>query len=155
MVRLQSVADDADRPDSPSPYSDWGDIDARALHADIERWLILVTDSSGTERAVGDMTAMPIWFGPTRGSMAMSIGIALVPNFRGLGIGTRAQRMLADLLHGRGVVRVQASTDVANIAEQRALAKAGFQFEGIMRGAQVRRDGRHDLQVWSHLTGDD
>ena len=27
-------------------------------------------------------------------------------------------------------------------------------FEGVLRGAQVRADGRHDLQLWSHLPGD-
>ena len=31
------------------------------------------------------------------------------------------------------------------------LERAGFRLEGVLRGAQVRRDGRHDLQVWSHL----
>jgi RimJ/RimL family protein N-acetyltransferase len=44
---------------------------------------------------------------------------------------------LADLLHKRGVYRVEALTDVSNVAEQRTLAKAGFQFEGVLRGAQV------------------
>jgi RimJ/RimL family protein N-acetyltransferase len=59
--------------------------------------------------------------------------------------------MLADVLHERGIVRVEASTDVTNVAEQRALAKAGFICEGTLRGAQMRADGRHDLQLWAHL----
>lgn len=153
QVRLVSCSTDTTTPDSPSEYSDWGAIDARSAHPEMERWLIIV-DHHGDEVTVGDLTAMPTWFGPTTGSLAISIGIALIPEYRGQGIGTRAQRLLADLLHDRGIVRVQASTDVTNIAEQRALAKAGFTFEGVMRGAQVRASGRHDLQVWSHLRGD-
>lgn len=46
---------------------------------------------------------------------------------------------------------MEASTDITNIAEQRALAKAGFEFEGILRQAQLRASGRHDLQVWSYI----
>jgi len=164
-VRLVDCAKDTTPPDSPSEYSDWGAIDTRSAHPDMERWLIVVDDVAdvaddghdghdGGQVTVGDLTAMPTWFGPTTGSLAVSIGIALVPQYRGRGIGTTAQRLLAELLHNRGIVRVQASTDVTNIAEQRALAKAGFTFEGVMRGAQVRASGRHDLQVWSHLRGD-
>lgn len=41
------------------------------------------------------------------------------------------------MLHERGVHRVEAMTDVANVPEQRALARAGFKLEGIARGAQV------------------
>ena len=71
----------------------------------------------------------------------------------GKGYGAVAQRLLAELLHDRGVVRVEASTDVTNIAEQRALAKAGFKYEGVMRQSQGRADGIHDLQQWSHIRG--
>ena len=48
-------------------------------------------------------------------------------------------------------MRVEASTDVENIAEQRALERAGFTYEGTLRLAQGRVDGLHDLQVWSHV----
>lgn len=152
-IRLVPCAADTTPPPAPSEYSDWGAIDAQSAHPDMERWLIVI-DHAGHQVTVGDMTAMPTWFGPTTGSRAVSIGIAVVPEYRGRGIGTRAQRLLTELLHERGIVRVQASTDVTNRAEQRALTKAGFTFEGVMRGAQVRASGRHDLQVWSHLRGE-
>lgn len=152
-VRIVPCVVDTTPPPSPSEYSDWGAIDARSAHPDMERWLIVI-DHAGHQVTVGDLTAMPIWFGPSPGSLAVSIGIAVVPEYRGQGIGTQAQRLLTELLHDRGIVRVQASTDVTNRAEQRALAKAGFTLEGVMRGAQVRASGRHDLQVWSHLRGD-
>ena len=38
-------------------------------------------------------------------------------------------------------MRIEAHTDVENIAEQRALEKAGFTREGVLRGV-VFRDGR-------------
>ena len=81
----------------------------------------------------------------------MNIGIDIKPEHRRQGFGSQAQQLLAYLLHQDGYVRVEASTDVTNIAEQRALTKAGFQFEGTLRSAQVRASGRHDLQVWSHI----
>lgn len=133
-------------PETPSEFEEWGDRDPAALPVGLERWLVIVDGD-----IVGTMSAHPHRYGPTAGSMSMNIGIALVPEKRGRGIGSAAQRMLAELFHTRGVHRVEASTDVLNIAEQRALAKAGFELEGIARGAQVRADGRHDLQVWSHM----
>lgn len=152
-VELLQCPADAEVPHSSSEFNEWGEIDARALHPEMERWLITVLEH-GVRITVGDMTAIPTWYGASSGSMAMSIGIDVVADYRGRGVGTEAQRRLAALLHSRGIVRVQASTDVTNIPEQRALAKAGFTFEGIMRGAQVRASGRHDLQVWSHLDSD-
>ena len=82
----------------------------------------------------------------------MTSGSGLLGEHRGRGIGATAQRLLAEELHRRGVVRVEASTDVANLAEQRALARAGFVHEGTLRSAQARADGRHDLQVWAHVS---
>lgn len=129
-----------------SPYEDWGDRDPAAQPRGLERWLIVVDGQT-----VGDLSAHPHYYGPNAGSMAMNIGITVLDEHRGRGIGTRAQQQLAELLHSRGIVRVEASTDVTNAAEQRALTKAGFTLEGVVRQAQVRADGRHDLQLWAHL----
>jgi RimJ/RimL family protein N-acetyltransferase len=81
----------------------------------------------------------------------LNIGISLVNEYRGKGIGSIAQRLLAVELHNQGIVRVEAQTDIENIAEQRALEKAGFKYEGTLRKAQARLDGLHDIQVWSHI----
>ncbi len=117
------------------------------------RWLIVVRDGD-EDVPVGDMSAHPVYYGPTAGSRAMNIGISLLETHRGRGIGAVAQRLLADVLHAQGVVRVEAQTDVTNVPEQRALARAGFVFEGVLRAAQGRADGIHDLQVWSRLPSD-
>ena len=96
---------------------------------------------SGRCVAVGSLSAHAVWYGPTPGSRALNIGIGLAEEHRGRGIGAIAQRLLAEELHEAGTVRVEASTDVENVAEQRALAKAGYELEGTLRlcpGSQGR-----------------
>ena len=52
-------------------------------------------------------------------------------------------------------MRVEASTDITNLAEQRALEKAGFTREGVLRKAQWRAGDWHDLVVYSLLRGEE
>lgn len=150
-VSIRAVENDHPRPPSASTWDDWGELDPSVKDMDLQRWIIEVTDAAGCAITVGDLSAHAVWYGPTPGSRALNIGISLVEDHRGRGIGAAAQRLLAEELHDAGTVRVEASTDVDNIAEQRALAKAGYQFEGTLRLAQARRDGPHDLQVWAHV----
>jgi RimJ/RimL family protein N-acetyltransferase len=78
----------------------------------------------------------------SRISHCWNIGIALFPEARGKGYGTEAQRMLVHYLFAHTqVFRIEAATETANTAEQRALEKAGFTREGILRGYAFR-DGR-------------
>ncbi len=96
-----------------------------------------------------------VGYGPTAGSQALNIGISLLPQARGRGVGAQAQRMLAAvLMETFGVARVEAATDVRNRAEQRSLERAGFTREGVARGAQERRGVRHDLVVYALLASD-
>lgn len=115
------------------------------------RWLITLNQMDQTEIPVGDLSAHAVWYGPTPGSRALNIGVSIVNEYRGKGIGAIAQRLLANELHEQGIVRVEVQTDIENIAEQRALDKAGFKYEGTLRKAQGRLDGLHDIQVWSHI----
>ena len=65
----------------------------------------------------------------------LEIGILLFPEHRGRGVGTAAQRLLVDYLFATTLAnRLQAITDVDNVAEQRALERVGFRREGVMRG---------------------
>ncbi|QWF77704.1 GNAT family N-acetyltransferase [Amycolatopsis sp. CA-230715] len=74
-------------------------------------------------------------------SSCWNLGIALLPAARGRGHGTRAHRLLARYLFAHTTAhRVEASTEIANAAEQKALEKAGFLREGVTRGA-IWRDG--------------
>lgn len=115
---------------------------------------LVVTD--GGDVLLGSVSWHEVTYGPSRGSTALNIGISLRPAARGLGHGWRAQRMLVDYLFvSYPVHRVEASTDVTNLAEQRALARAGFSREGVLRGAQWRRGAWHDLVSYARLRSDD
>ena len=153
-IKIRAIGESDSRPKSFSVYEDWGDFAPEAANLQMLRWVIELTNLDGPNVAVGDLSAHATWYGPSRGSRAMNIGISLVESYRGLGIGTAAQRLLAKELHSQGVIRVEAGTDVTNIAEQRALENAGFAYEGTLKKAQARADGLHDLQVWAHIEGE-
>jgi RimJ/RimL family protein N-acetyltransferase len=111
----------------------------------------LVADST----PIGTVGWHRVLNGPNPESAAWNVGITLVPEARGRGYGAEAQRQLAAyLFETTAVNRVEASTDVANRAEQRSLEKAGFSREGIQRGAQFRAGEHRDLIVYSRLRDD-
>ena len=100
-----------------------------------------------------------LWFkdqwGPPHTSWCWEIGIALRTDARSRGIGTQAQVLLRDyLLDHTRAERVQAITDVRNVAEQRALTKAGFMREGRLRSAQWRGGAWHDQYLYSFVRTD-
>lgn len=150
-VAIRAIERDYPLQRAKSEYDNWGETSPDAMAIELSRWLI-EAKISDEWREVGNLSAHPVWYGPTQGSKAMNIGISLIEEFRNKGIGSIAQRLLAEELHRQGYARVEASTDITNIAEQRALAKAGFILEGTLRKAQGRADGVHDLQLWSHLS---
>jgi ribosomal-protein-alanine N-acetyltransferase len=83
------------------------------------------------------------------------IGIALLPEFRGRGIGWRAQALLtAYLFEHTPVQRIQAATHPENLAEQKSLEKAGFQLEGIIRACEFRAGRYRDGYLYSRLRDD-
>lgn len=115
---------------------------------------LVVTD--GDDVLLGSVGWHPVTYGPNAGSRALDIGISLHAAHRGHGHGSRAQRMLADYLFATTPVhRVQASTDLRNVAEQKALERAGFRREGVLRGAQWRRGRHHDLVSYARVRTDD
>jgi RimJ/RimL family protein N-acetyltransferase len=87
-----------------------------------------------------------------RTSFCWNVGIALAPESRGQGYGTAAQRLLVRYLFAHSQVnRIEAGTEVTNLAEQRALEKAGFIREGIARGAAFQNGRWHDGVIYSVL----
>ncbi len=83
------------------------------------------------------------------------IGIALLPNWRGRGIGWRAQTMLCDYLFVHsGRADRGGHPHPENIAEQKSLEKAGFQREGVLRSVEFRNRQWRDGWIYSRLRGD-
>ena len=88
-------------------------------------------------------------------SYSWEIGIILLPEARGHGYGTQAHGLLARYLFAHTTVhRIWAGTEVDNVAEQRALEKAGFTREGIARGAGWRDGAWRDGVIYSLLRTD-
>lgn len=83
------------------------------------------------------------------------IGIVLLPQWRGRGIGWRAQALLCDYLFQHSPAqRIQAGTHPENVAEQRSLEKAGFQLEGVIRACEFRAGQWRDGYLYSRLRDD-
>jgi RimJ/RimL family protein N-acetyltransferase len=83
------------------------------------------------------------------------IGIALLPRARGRGYGTAAQRLLTRYLFAHTTAqRIEAATEVGNIAEQKALEKAGFTREGVQRAIGWRDGAWRDGVTYSILRTD-
>ncbi|MGW7543904.1 GNAT family N-acetyltransferase [Streptomyces sp. NPDC054770] len=115
--------------------------------------IVDTADGTASEGPFGFVSWRKLPTGPT--SYCWSAGIALAPEARGRGVGTRAQQLLVRYLFAHTPVqRIQADTDLENIPEQRALEKAGFTREGVMRG-MVFRDGHwRDCVLYGVLRDD-
>lgn len=88
-------------------------------------------------------------------SSTFVIGIALFSDHRGHGVGTEAQRQLvAYLFDTTPVHRLQADTEVGNVAEQRSLEAVGFQREGVQRGLHFRAGQWRDSVMYGLLRDD-
>ena len=103
---------------------------------------------------IGSVGWHRVSYGPNPASGAWNFGIDLIPEARGQGFGSEAQRLAAWLFAHTDAHRVEASTDIENVAEQRALEKAGFTREGITRGAQFRAGRYRDLVTYARLRAD-
>lgn len=115
----------------------------------------LIVERIADCRPIGTVSWHLVRYGPNDESGAWNMGIALIPEARGRGHGAEAQRLVADYLFASTPVnRVEASTDVENLVEQRALEKAGFMREGVARGSQYRAGGYHDLVTYARIRGD-
>jgi RimJ/RimL family protein N-acetyltransferase len=136
-----------------SEFADFGPVAPRVVpqpsNLDENGGLTIVADDG---RPAGDLSWHWTRWGPTAGSHCPNIGIWLRAEYRGKRIGADAQAQLARLLFAHTTTnRVEAATDVDNIAEQRALERAGFTREGRARGAMWRAGAHHDAYLYSIL----
>ena len=166
-VRLRPV-EDADLPlllrlrndpEHSAPFLDFGlrtmvSLQRRQAedgHVGDDGGTLMVADAAdGT--VYGDVGWYAVHHGPPPQSRCWGIGVQLLAGHRGKGIGGVAQRLLAEhLLATTPCVRLEASTDIDNVAEQRALERAGFAREGVLRRAQWRGGAWHDLVLFSRV----
>jgi len=114
----------------------------------------------GEDPAAGHDTMLGIasWEAKDRGGPpggCFEIGLALLPEYRGQGLGTAAQQvMVRHLFECTLAHRLEAQTDVDNIAEQVALERVGFRREGVLRGARFREGEWRDMLMYGLLRAD-
>lgn len=110
--------------------------------------LVLAIEADG--RLVGELQA--------RGGRAQllpsgvfELGIELyAPQDRGRGLGTAAlQEVTRYLFEEEHAHRVQVSTDVTNAAMRRTCERAGFSFEGVLRGFMPTSNGPRDYAMYA------
>jgi len=142
-------------PEAASVYGWFGWSDPASLTRRWEETGLLTPDSGHLVVAEGPKALGHVsWYRSGQGPLnhSWNIGAGLLPGARGRGAGTEAQRLLVHYLFAHTQVhRIDAHTDVTNTAEQRALEKAGFTREGVLRGAQFRNGRFHDMAVYSIL----
>jgi RimJ/RimL family protein N-acetyltransferase len=78
------------------------------------------------------------------------IGIELLPAARGRGVGREAVRLFTEQLFEQGLARVQASTELGNVAMRHVLEALGWELEGILRAyGPGENGGREDYAMYA------
>lgn len=84
--------------------------------------------------------------------LVLEMGLALLPEHRGQGVGTEAHRLLIDYLWSNTPAhRIQAFTESGNLIEQRTLEKVGFEREGVLRRRYFRGGEWRDSVLYALL----
>jgi RimJ/RimL family protein N-acetyltransferase len=118
-----------------------------------DQGVLAVTDDDGI--VVGELSWLKVFNGPPPNGDCWNIGIWIAPEHRGKGHGSEAQRLGAAYLFEHTLMeRVEAGTETDNVAEQRALERAGFTSEGVLRRACFRGGQWRDMVVFSKLRGE-
>ncbi len=147
-------------PEALGPFEWFGFGDARARRRRWEQDGFAGAESTALAVVLADGTVAGItsWKAANRGGspgVCYEIGLALLPDYRGQGLGTAAQQMLVDYLFKFTTVhRLEAFTDAENIAEQRALERIGFAREGVMREVAFRDGTWRDSVIYALLRDD-
>ena len=80
------------------------------------------------------------------------MGYAIIPSERGKGCCTEAVKIMVDYLFlSKDIGRIQAHTDIRNVASQKVLEKVGFKNEGTIRKSNFIRGEWRDMYLYSIL----
>jgi ribosomal-protein-alanine N-acetyltransferase len=83
------------------------------------------------------------------------LGIAIVPEQRGRGIGGQAVALLTThLFRQEDAQRVEMPTDVENVPMRSVAERLGFVFEGVLRSLMPMGDERRDYCMYAMTRGD-
>ena len=118
---------------------------------------VTMTLSSSSARGDDVFAGIVVWsWVSTSGPRGcVQIGILLLPEHRGCGVGTAAQLLLAEYLFAHTTAnRLEATTGIDNTAEQHALEKAGFTREGLLRGRGWGNGEWRDGYMYARLRAD-
>ena len=78
--------------------------------------------------------------------------IQLAGSCQGRGLGSTVLRLVRDyLLENEPVVRLEAETDVENVAAQKMLERCGFHAEGVLGRYRFHHGRYHDCYLYSYL----
>jgi [ribosomal protein S5]-alanine N-acetyltransferase len=144
-------------PAALGPFEWFGFTDARARRRRWEQdgWVGPESTALAVVLADGTVAGIASWKAVHRGGSAgvcVEIGLALLPEHRGKGLGTAAQQLLVDHLFRFSTVhRLEALTDADNVAEQRALERIGFIREGVLRQVAFRDGTWRDSVIYALL----
>lgn len=141
-------------PEAGGEFEWTGFKDPKALRRRWEKdgWLGAQHGRLAVERSgslAGDVSYKDRSRGVLKGAI-YEIGIALFAEYRGQGVGTTAQQLLVEYLFDNAPAhRLEAYTEVDNVAEQRALEKVGFEREGVLRAIYFRAGAWRDNVLYA------
>ena len=122
----------------PFEWTGFRDPGARRRRWEQDGWIARDSTQLAVALPDGTLAGLVSWRAVNVGGFegaCLEIGALLFPEHRGRGLGTAAQQLLVEYLFATTLVnRLQAITDVENLAEQRVLERIGFRREGVMRG---------------------
>jgi RimJ/RimL family protein N-acetyltransferase len=139
----------------PFLWPGFTDARARRRRWELDGYLGAETSMLAAVLPDGTVAGLVSWRVHNRGGspgVCYEIGMALLPEHRGRGLGTAGHRLLVDYLFSYTTVyRLEAMTNVHNLAEQKVLERLGFQREGVLRAIVFSHGAWQDNAVYSLL----
>jgi RimJ/RimL family protein N-acetyltransferase len=130
--------------------------------------LLIQESKMELERRYGSLSPEEKWFliekkdGSKIGKIVLEwvggvqeIGYSILPSERKKGYCTEAVKLIVDYLFlSKNITRIQAHTDVRNVASQKVLEKVGFKKEGLVRKHIFMQGEWRDEFLYSILRGE-